>query len=143
VSEGSTVTRSFVITSRTVAIARSSRVAGKAYPAGRYACEMDASDGWRDALYAWYRPRATMYPWRRQPNPYRVLVSEVMLQQTQASRVAPAFERFVAAFPSVGSLAAAPAADVLRSWDGLGYNRRALALHRAARAIVRDHGSVV
>jgi A/G-specific adenine glycosylase len=67
-----------------------------------------------------------------------VLVSEVMLQQTQAARVAPAFERFVAAFPTVGSLASGSPAEVLRAWGGLGYNRRALNLHRAARMIVRD-----
>ena len=72
-----------------------------------------------------------------------MLVSEVMLQQTQAARVAPAFERFVEAFPTVGALAGASPADVLRAWGGLGYNRRALNLHRAARAIVRDHGGAV
>jgi A/G-specific adenine glycosylase len=66
-----------------------------------------------------------------------------MLQQTQAARVAPVFERFVAEFPSVRALADASAADVLRAWGDLGYNRRALNLHRAARAIVRDHGGVV
>jgi A/G-specific adenine glycosylase len=72
-----------------------------------------------------------------------VLVSEVMLQQTQAARVAPAFERFVAEFPTVRELADASPADVLRAWRDLGYNRRALHLHRAAVAIVRDHGGVV
>ncbi len=84
-----------------------------------------------------------MYPWRVEPSPYRTLVSEVMLQQTQANRVVPAFERFVSRFADVGSLAAAPRADVLRAWDGLGYNRRAVALSRAARAIVRDHAGRV
>jgi A/G-specific adenine glycosylase len=72
-----------------------------------------------------------------------VLVSEVMLQQTQAARVAPAFESFLRAFPSVERLAAAPLADVLRAWAGLGYNRRAVALFRAARAVVRDHGGAI
>ena len=96
-----------------------------------------------NALLAWYEPRRHAYPWRRRPTPYRVLVSEVMLQQTQAARVVPAFERFVASFPSVRSLAAAPAADVLRVWDGLGYNRRALALSRAAREIAVRHGGRV
>ena len=66
-----------------------------------------------------------------------------MLQQTQAARVAPAFERFIAEFPSVRALADSSPADVLRAWGGLGYNRRALNLHRAARAIVRDHDGVV
>jgi A/G-specific adenine glycosylase len=72
-----------------------------------------------------------------------VLVSEVMLQQTQAARVTPAFERFVAAFPTMRALAAASSADVLRAWDGLGYNRRALALSRTARQIVARHGGRV
>ena len=97
----------------------------------------------RRELLAWYAPRRRAYPWRRRPGPYRVLVSEVMLQQTQAARVGPAFERFVAAFPTVRALADAPTAAVLRTWGGLGHNRRALALHRAARAIVRDHGGRV
>lgn len=66
-----------------------------------------------------------------------------MLQQTQAARVAPAFERFLSAFPSVRSLAAASRGDVVRSWDGLGYNRRAIALSDAARTIVRDHDGLV
>ncbi len=76
------------------------------------------------------------YAWR-QPgrDPYRVLVSEVMLQQTQAARVGPAFETFVERFPDLAALAAASRADVIRAWDGLGYNRRAVALHEAARAV--------
>jgi A/G-specific adenine glycosylase len=97
----------------------------------------------RTALLAWYEPRRAIYPWRRQPNPYRTLVSEVMLQQTQAARVAPAFERFVARFPDVGALARASKADVLRAWEGLGYNRRAIALSDAARAIAAHHGGAV
>ncbi len=97
----------------------------------------------RTALLAWYEPRRDAYPWRSRPDPYRVLVSEVMLQQTQASRVAPAFERFVAEFPSVRALAEASPADVLRAWGALGYNRRAMNLHRAARAIVSDHRGIV
>jgi A/G-specific adenine glycosylase len=86
----------------------------------------------------WYEP--ARYPWRRRPTPYRVLVSEVMLQQTQASRVAPAFERFIRRFPSLRALARAARADVIRAWAGLGHNRRAVGLHEAARAVVRDHG---
>jgi A/G-specific adenine glycosylase len=108
--------------------------------------EPTAGDGHGDlraALLAWYEPRRSMYPWRREPDPYRTLVSEVMLQQTQAARVAPAFERFVARFPDVTALAEATRADVLRAWDGLGYNRRAVALSEAARAMVREHGGGV
>jgi A/G-specific adenine glycosylase len=93
----------------------------------------------REALQTWYGPRRAAYPWRRRPTPYRVLVSEVMLQQTQATRVAPAFERFIRRFPTVRSLASASRAEVVRAWAGLGYNRRAVALHEAARRIERDH----
>jgi A/G-specific adenine glycosylase len=85
----------------------------------------------------WYEPER--YPWRRRPTPYRVLVSEVMLQQTHAARVAPAFERFVRRFPSVRALARASRADVIRAWAGLGHNRRAVALYEIARTLVRDH----
>jgi A/G-specific adenine glycosylase len=87
----------------------------------------------------WYAPRRRAYPWRVRPTPYRVLVSEVMLQQTQAARVVPAFERFVARFPSVAALARAPRSDVVRAWSGLGYNRRAVALSEAARAVIARH----
>jgi A/G-specific adenine glycosylase len=97
----------------------------------------------RAALLRWYEPRSTLYPWRVVPDPYRVLVSEVMLQQTQAARVAPEFERFVALFPDVRALAAASRADVLRAWSNLGYNRRAVALSEAARVIVRERGGEV
>jgi len=98
----------------------------------------------RGALRAWYRPRREGYPWRRQGvDPYAVLVSEVMLQQTQAARVASAFEGFLRRFPDVSSLAAASRADVIRAWAGLGYHRRAVALHEAARTIVRVHGGMV
>ena len=93
-----------------------------------------------NALLRWYESRRTRYAWRRRTTPYRVLVSEVMLQQTQAARVEPAFRRFVRRFPSVRALAAAPRAEVVRAWSGLGYNRRAVALSEAARAIVREHG---
>jgi len=98
----------------------------------------------RRALRAWYRPRREGYPWRRQGiDPYAVLVSEVMLQQTQAARVASAFEGFLRRFPDVSSLAAASRGDVIRAWAGLGYHRRAVALHEAARTIVRMHGGMV
>ena len=84
-------------------------------------------------LLAHYRATARDLPWRRTREPYAVLVSEVMLQQTQALRVAPAFERFMTRFPTLRALAAAPLAAVLREWSGLGYNRRARDLHRIAR----------
>lgn len=78
-------------------------------------------------------------PWRATRDPYRVLVSEVMLQQTQVARVAEKYVAFLERFPDVSSLASAPLDDVLRAWRGLGYNRRALALRRAARIIVDEH----
>jgi A/G-specific adenine glycosylase len=88
------------------------------------------------ALLAWYRRHARRLPWRADRDPYRVLVSEVMLQQTQASRVEPHFEHFLSRFPAVEDLAAAPLADVLAAWSGLGYNARAARLRAAARTIV-------
>jgi len=98
----------------------------------------------REALLAWFHPRRAAYPWRRpRPDPYEVLVSEIMLQQTQASRVAGAFGPFLRRFPTIAALAAATRADVLRAWAGLGYNRRAVSLHEAARAIVREHRGMV
>jgi A/G-specific adenine glycosylase len=89
-------------------------------------------------LLAHYRRTARDLPWRRTRDPYEVLISEVMLQQTQASRVTPAFERFLRRFPTLRALAAAPLGAVLREWSGLGYNRRARDLHRIAR--VSPHG---
>ena len=97
----------------------------------------------RRSLASWYRPRRRAYPWRGETDPYRILVSEVMLQQTQAARVVPAYERFVQQFPSVETLAGARRGDVLRAWDGLGYNRRAVALSEAARRIVADQGGTI
>ena len=95
------------------------------------------------ALLDWYAPRSRLYPWRGERDPYRILVSEIMLQQTQAARVAVAYPLFLARFPTVRSLAAAPQAEVVRAWAGLGYNRRAVALSRAARIIVAEHGGDV
>jgi A/G-specific adenine glycosylase len=92
------------------------------------------------AVLEWYGPRRRMYPWRSaKADPYRVLVSEVMLQQTQVARVVPAFGEFLRRFPTIRSLAAAPRRDVLQAWSDLGYNRRAVNLSEAARMIVRSH----
>jgi A/G-specific adenine glycosylase len=104
---------------------------------------MAGAAGSRRALLAWYEPRHEVYPWRRTSDPYAVLVSECMLQQTQALRVVPAYERFLARFPTVRALAAARRADVVFEWNGLGYNRRAVALHRAAMVVVEEHAGVV
>jgi A/G-specific adenine glycosylase len=88
-----------------------------------------------DDLLRWYADVARPLPWRATRDPYALLVSEVMLQQTQAARVVPRYEAFLARFPDVGALASAPARDVLAAWSGLGYNRRALALQAAARHV--------
>lgn len=78
-------------------------------------------------------------PWRTARNPYKILVSEVMLQQTQVERVEPYYAAFLKRFPTVEALAAAPLSAVLQAWQGLGYNRRAKLLHEAANAVVREH----
>ena len=78
-------------------------------------------------------------PWRKTKDPYRILVSEVMLQQTQVPRVIEKYKEFLRKFPTVHALAKASLADVLKAWSGLGYNRRAKYLHDAAKAIIRDH----
>lgn len=89
----------------------------------------------RRALLQWYEPRRHTYPWRRTRDSYQIWVSEVMLQQTRIAVVQPAYERFVARFPDVASLAAADEETVLSLWSGLGYYQRARALHRAARIL--------
>lgn len=81
-------------------------------------------------------------PWRQDTRPYYVLVSELMLQQTQVDRVIPKFHDFIATFPNEQALARASLADVLRKWQGLGYNRRAKYLHEAAKTVVADMGGV-
>jgi A/G-specific adenine glycosylase len=90
------------------------------------------------ALLRWYDAGRRDLPWRRTRDPYRILVSEVMLQQTQVARVVPYYERWLEAFPDAAALAAAPVSEVLRCWSGLGYNRRALALQRACAVVAAD-----
>jgi A/G-specific adenine glycosylase len=95
----------------------------------------------KEALLDWYAQRGRHeLPWRREPTPYRVLVSEFMLQQTQVERVSPIFEAFLARFPDFTALAAASGADVVRAWKGLGYNTRAVRLQRIAVAVVERYG---
>src|SRR5215218_10469 len=91
------------------------------------------------ALLDWYAVEGRDLPWRRTRDPYAILVSEVMLQQTQVERVVPRYVRWLECWPTVDTLAAAATADVLREWQGLGYNRRALNLHRAA-AVIAERG---
>jgi len=93
------------------------------------------------ALLDWYRTRARDLPWRSEPrDPYLVLVSEIMLQQTQVDRVAPRFATFVERFPTFAALAAATQDEVLTAWSGLGYYRRARNLHRLAREVAAGAG---
>jgi A/G-specific adenine glycosylase len=97
----------------------------------------------RAAILAWYVERGRPLAFRRTTDPYAILVSEAMAQQTQAARAAAYWERFMERFPTVGELAGTTPAAVLRAWQGLGYDRRALALWRAARVIVNEHGGRV
>ncbi len=85
-----------------------------------------------DLLLAWFSQNARDLPWRTTRDPYAILVSEVMLQQTQVERVIPRYLAWLERWPTVEALAAAPVADVIRAWQGLGYNRRGVNLHRAA-----------
>ncbi len=89
------------------------------------------------ALLAWFERDGRDLPWRGTRDPYAVLVSEVMLQQTQVERVLPRYLEWLERWPTVEALAAASPADVIRAWQGLGYNRRGLNLHRAAQQIAR------
>src|SRR5690242_11102956 len=89
-------------------------------------------------LLAWYAREARDLPWRRTRDPYAILVSEVMLQQTQVARVVPRYLAWLERWPTAGALAAAPVADVLAEWVGLGYNRRALRLREACAVVARD-----
>ena len=96
------------------------------------------------ALLEWYARHGRKHlPWRAGRDAYRVVVSEFMLQQTQVERVLPIFEAFLARFPDLAALAAAPTAEVVRAWRGLGYNSRAIRLQRLARTVVAEHGGEV
>lgn len=102
------------------------------------------SDGvrpWQSAVLAWWAGARRSLPWRGTRDPWAVLVSEMMLQQTQVDRVVPRYEAFVARFPDPAACAAASAGEVIAAWAGLGYNRRAVYLHRAASAVVERHGA--
>ena len=93
----------------------------------------------KELLLSWFQGNGRHLPWRETRDPYAILVSEVMLQQTQVERVVPRWHAWLARWPTVESLASAPASDVIVEWQGLGYNRRALNLHRAARHVAA-HG---
>jgi A/G-specific adenine glycosylase len=95
--------------------------------------------GFRETVYGYYRNHGRVLPWRNTRDPYKILVSEVMLQQTQVARVIEKYEQFIRRFPVIESVARSPLGDILSVWQGLGYNRRALALKRAAEALVAHY----
>ena len=99
------------------------------------------NSAFRRAVLAFYKKHGRAHlPWRKTKNPYRILVSEIMLQQTQVGRVILYYEKFLRQFPTIHALAKAPLSGVLIAWQGLGYNRRAKMLHQAARAIISKYG---
>lgn len=95
------------------------------------------------AVLAWSAGRRADLPWRATRDPWAVLVSEAMLQQTQVARVVPRWRRFLERFPTIADCASAPVGDVVTEWAGLGYNRRAVNLHRAATVVVERHAGVM
>lgn len=94
-------------------------------------------------VLAWFEDHGRSFPWREHRDPYQTLVAEVMLQQTQTGRVTPAYNNFLVKFPTVSSLAHAPAMEVIQAWKGLGYNRRAVDLQRSAQSIEHQYGGAV
>lgn len=95
------------------------------------------------ALLAWFEEKQRVLPWREARTPYRIWVSETMLQQTQVITVIPYFERWLERFPDIETLARAPLEEVLKAWEGLGYYRRARLLHRGARYVAEERGGVI
>lgn len=118
------------------------RGAGRAMPQGMR-LSPSAVRAFRRSVYRHYARHGRKFPWRSAPDPYRVLVSEIMLQQTHADRVAEKFPAFIISFPDFASLALAPLRRVLAAWRGLGYNRRALALKRIAARVVAECGGAL
>jgi A/G-specific adenine glycosylase len=98
----------------------------------------EVTERFRQHIYRFFHDHGRRMPWRETSDPYHILVSEIMLQQTQVERVALKYEPFLAAFPDVASLARAPLREIMVKWQGLGYNRRALALHRLAQRLVTE-----
>ena len=97
----------------------------------------------REAIQAWFKANRRTLPWRVTGDPYAILVSEIMLQQTQVDRVIGKYAAFLALFPDFAALARAPLQEVLAAWQGLGYNRRAIALKKCAEAVMSSHGGLL
>jgi A/G-specific adenine glycosylase len=100
---------------------------------------MIALSRFQKTIWNYYRSHGRTMPWRETRDPYRILVSEIMLQQTQVARVIGFYETFIKKFPDIAALARARTSDVLTAWQGLGYNRRALALQRLAKEVVKEY----
>ncbi|HEU4698354.1 MAG TPA: hypothetical protein VFS40_04200 [Gemmatimonadales bacterium] len=112
-------------------------------PRARLPRTIARAPAFRRRLLRWFRRHGRDLPWRRTRDPYHVLVSEFMLQQTQVARVEAYYERFLRRWPSIHDLAAAPPQAVRESWAGLGYYRRAANLHRLAQEVVREHAGTI
>jgi A/G-specific adenine glycosylase len=106
-------------------------------------CSLLHASAFRRQIIRWFRRNGRDLPWRRTRDPYHVLVSEFMLQQTQVSRVEAYYHRFLERYPTIEALATAPATTVRESWEGLGYYRRAINLHRLAQEVVKDRAGTI
>lgn len=111
--------------------------------AGRCCLSPDVIKRFQKVVYDYYHQHGRSLPWRLTTDPYCVLVSEIMLQQTQVDRVIPKYEEFIARFPDFSALASAGLHDVLQVWQGLGYNRRAIFLKRTAEQIAREYAGEI
>jgi len=104
---------------------------------------LEKKKAFQNTILHHYKTHGRDLPWRHTTNPYHILISEVMLQQTQVDRVIPKYHSWIRRFPSLQSLASAPLKEVLKEWQGLGYNRRALNLHKTARILVDSFGGKI
>lgn len=100
-------------------------------------------EDFKKIVWDYYTKNKRQLPWRETTNPYKVFISEVMLQQTQVTRIIPKYDLFLKTFPNFSSLANAPLSDLLRVWQGIGYNRRALYLQKSAQIIVKEHNGLI
>jgi len=103
----------------------------------------DALDNFRSVIWAYYQGHKRDFPWRQTTDPYCIVVSEIMLQQTQTHRVIEKYQQFIAALPTFAALAQAEQREVLSLWSGLGYNRRGLALHAIAKRVMQEFGGIL
>jgi len=118
-------------------------MAGSKSSEGSFGLATEARTAFRKAVLRWYDQNGRHLPWRESADPYRIWLSEIMLQQTTVAAVVPYFERFAAECPDVATLAATPLDRVLRLWEGLGYYSRARNLHRAAQLVMSAHGGSI